>query len=144
MNSNINNDNLQIVNNYEKLNLLDELEMSMLLELEDNDDLLNKEIKINIMDSLSQKINLNKLQQYKDIFLINNNYNENIDENNPDSKYYPINKNIIKYLCYHLNDYDEKVRLASAISLGQISLPEGSICIKEIIKKSLWIKCSKK
>lgn len=134
MNSNINNDNLQIVNNFEKLNLLDELDLSMLLEIEDNDDILNKEIKINIIDSLSQKVNLNKLQQYKDIFLINNNYNENIDENNADSKYYPINKNIIKYLCYHLNDYDEKVRLASAISLGQISLPEGNICIKEITK----------
>jgi len=134
MSSNINNDNLQIVNNFEKLNLLDELDLSILLEMEDNDDTLKKEIRINILDSLSQKINLNKLQQYKDIFLINNNYNENEDENNSDSKYYPMNKNIIKYLCYHLNDYDEKVRLASAISLGQISLPEGNICIKEIIK----------
>ena len=45
-----------------------------------------------------------------------------------------INKNIIKYLCYHLNDYDEKVRLASAISLGRISKPEGESPIKELLK----------
>ena len=45
-----------------------------------------------------------------------------------------MNKNIIKFLCYHLNDYDEKVRLASAISLGKIGKPEGESSIKEITK----------
>jgi hypothetical protein len=128
MNVNINHDNIQIVNNYEKLNLLDELDISMLLE----NDIENKEeFKIKLIDSISQKININILQQYKDIFLLddneNNIYNDNLE-------YYPVDKNVIKFLCYHLNDYDEKVRLASAISLGCISLPEGHQCIKEIIK----------
>ena len=133
MNENINHNNIQIVNNYEKLNLLDELDISMFFEDENNNDNnINKEFRIKLIDSISQRINTNILTEYKDIFPINETY-INIDENN-NSEYYPVNINVIKYLCYHLNDYDDKVRLASAISLGQISLPEGNICIKEILK----------
>ena len=133
MNENINHNNIQIVNNFEKLNLLDELDISVLLENE-NDDGNKEEFKIKLIDSISQRINMNILLQYKDLFLIddNNNINNNLLNNNLD--YYPVDKNVIKFLCYHLNDYDEKVRLASAISLGQISLPEGNQCIREIIK----------
>ena len=129
MNENLNHNNIQIVNNFEKLNLLDELDISMLLE---NDDSSKEEFKIKLIDSISQKINLNILQQYKDIFLLDDNNNDNYNDDNLD--YYPIDKNVIKFLCYHLNDYDEKVRLTSAISLGCISLPEGNQCIKEIMK----------
>ena len=127
MNENINHNNIQIVNNFEKLNLLDELDMSMFFENDDNYD-INGEFKIKLIDSISQRININILYQYKDIFILNN------LENNNFSEYYEVDKNIIKFLSYHLNDYDEKVRLASAISLGQISLPEGNSCVNEIIK----------
>ena len=132
MNENINHNNLQIVNNFEKLNLLDELDISIFFENEDNN---KEEFKIKLIDSISQRINIDILHKYKDIFLTDNNNNDmDSNENNNNSLYYPINKNIIKYLCYHLNDYNEKVRLASAISLGHISHPEGNICINEIIK----------
>ena len=130
MNENINHNNIQIVNNFEKLNLLDELDISMFFENEE--EINNKEeFKIKLIDSISQRININILHQYKDIFILNNYENKN-ELNN--SEYYTVNKNIIKFLCYHLNDYDEKVRLECAISLGQISLPEGYPCINDIIK----------
>ena len=127
MNENLNHNNLQIVNNFEKLNLLDELDISIFFDIEESNNCKNEEFKIRLIDSISQRININVLYQYKDIFIFNNNDNNN-------SEYYEVDKNIIKFLCYHLNDYDEKVRLASAISLGQISLPEGNPCINEIIK----------
>ena len=130
MNENINHNNIQIVNNFEKLNLLDELDISMFFENEE--EINNKEeFKIKLIDSISQRININILHQYKDIFILNNYENKNEINN---SEYHTVNKNIIKFLCYHLNDYDEKVRLECAISLGQISLPEGYPCINDIIK----------
>jgi HEAT repeat protein len=55
-------------------------------------------------------------------------------EDEETEEYNSSNKNVIKYLCYHLNDYDEKVRLASSISLGRISKPDGESSIKEILK----------
>ena len=126
-NENLNHNNLQIVNNFEKLNLLDELDISIFFDIEESNNCKNEEFKIRLIDSISQRININVLYQYKDIFIFNNNDNNN-------SEYNEVDKNIVKFLCYHLNDYDEKVRLASAISLGQISLPEGNPCINEIIK----------
>ena len=132
MDENIIHNNIQIVNNFEKLNILDELDISMLLDKENNDnkDDNKEEFKIKLIDSISQRINISIFHQYKDIFF-QNNYKLNDDNN---SEYYQIDKNVIKFLCYHLNDYDEKVRLESAISLGKISLPEGRACIDEIIK----------
>ena len=129
MNEKINHNNIQIVNNFEKLNLLDELDISMFFERDDCYKDNNKdEFKIKLIDSISQRISTNILHLYKDIFILND-----VEKSN-NSEYYEVDKNIIKFLCYHLNDYDDKVRLASAISLGQISYPEGNSCINEIIK----------
>ena len=127
MNENINHNNIQLVNNFEKLNILDELDISIFLEKENINN--QEEFKIKLIDSISQRININIFHEYKDLFLYNNKFN-----NENSSEYYSVDKNIIQFLCYHLNDYDEKVRLASAISLGKISLPEGSLCINEIVK----------
>jgi hypothetical protein len=117
------------VNNFEKLNLLDELDISMFFERDDcNNDNNKDEFKIKLIDSISQRISINILHLYKDIFILND------AEKSNNCEYYEVDKNIIKFLCYHLNDYDDKVGLASAISLGQISYPEGNSCISEIIK----------
>lgn len=125
MNYDLNHENAQIVYNGEKLNLLDDLDISLFLNNSKNN---NKYIK-----PTSQIINENILIKYKEMLCDNNEFilNNNNEDNN---LYLPVNKNVIKYLSYHLNDYDDKVRLASAISLGQISLPEGAECVKDLSK----------
>ena len=128
MKENIDYDNFEIVNKNEKKNILDELNIGILYDKEKNNDIKKEEFKIKLIDSINQKININIFKQYKNIFINELNSDEDDEEINQ------LNKNIVKYLCYHLNDYDEKVRLACSISLGRISKPEGQFSIKEIIK----------
>ena len=120
-------DNMEIINKGEKKNILDELNISILYDESNNNDLKKEEFKLKLIDSINQKININIFKKFKNIFI-----NEFVEDNKED--YNPLNKNIIKYLCYHLNDYDDKVRLACSISIGRISKPEGEYAIKEIIK----------
>ena len=120
-------DNMEIINKGEKKNILDELNISILYDESNNNDLKKEEFKLKLIDSINQKININIFKKFKNIFI-----NEFVEDNKED--YNPLNKNIIKYLCYHLNDYDDKVRLACSISIGRISNPEGEYAIKEIIK----------
>ena len=127
MKENIDYENFEIVNNNEKKNILDELNLSILYDKDDHNNIKKEEFKLKLIDSINQKININIFKKYKDIFI-----NEIEDEET--EEYNSSNKNIIKYLCYHLNDYDEKVRLASSISLGRISKPDGESSIKEILK----------
>jgi len=129
MKENIDYENFEIVNNNEKKNILDELNLSILYDndKDSHNNLKKEEFKLKLIDSINQKININIFKKYKDIFINEINDEEN-EENNS------ANKNVIKYLCYHLNDYDEKVRLASSISIGRISKPEGEFAIKEILK----------
>ena len=119
--------NFEIVNKTEKKNILDELNLSILYDKENTNNNKKEEFKLKLIDSINQKININIFKKYRDIFI-----NEIKDEIN--NEYNNTNKNIIKYLSYHLNDYDEKVRLACSISIGRISKPEGESSIKEIIK----------
>ena len=127
MKENIIFDNMEIINKGEKKNILDELNISILYDESNNNDLKKEEFKLKLIDSINQKININIFKKFKNIFI-----NEFVEDNKED--YNPLNKNIIKYLCYHLNDYDDKVRLACSISIGRISKPEGEYAIKEIIK----------
>ena len=127
MKENIDYENFEIINKMEKKNILDELNLSILYDNESQKDIKREQFKLKLIDSINQKININIFKKYKDIFINRANYEEK-EENNI------INSNIIKYLCYHLNDYDEKVRLASSISLGRISKPGGESSIKEILK----------
>ena len=127
MKEDINYDYFDIINKNEKKNILDELNISILYDKENSHDIKKEEFKLKLIDSINQKININIFKKYKDI-LINNEEEENNQENSS------INKNIIKYLCYHLNDYDENVRLACSISLGRLSKIEEEFTIKEIIK----------
>ena len=120
-------DNMEIINKGEKKNILDELNISILYDESNNNDLKKEEFKLKLIDSINQKININIFKKFKNIFI-----NEFVEDNKED--YNPLIKNIIKYLCYHLNDYDDKVRLACSISIGRISKPEGEYAIKEIIK----------
>ncbi len=127
MKENVDYENFEIVNKHEKKNILDELNLSILYDKGDRNNIKKEEFKLKLIDSINQKININIFKKYKDIFI-----NEIEDEET--EEYNSSNKNVIKYLCYHLNDYDEKVRLASSISLGRISKPEGESSIKEILK----------
>ena len=126
MKENIDYNDFEIINKTEKQNILDELNLSILYD-KDNNNIKKEEFKLKLIDSINQKININIFKKYKDILTKEEKENDNNEHNQ-------INKNIVKYLCYHLNDYDEKVRLACSISLGRISKPEGEYSIKEIIK----------
>ena len=127
MKENIDYENFEIVNKNEKKNILDELNLSILYDKDDHNNIKKEEFKLKLIDSINQKININIFKKYKDIFI-------NEIEEEETEEYNSANKNVIKYLCYHLNDYDEKVRLASSISLGRISKPDGESSIKEILK----------
>ena len=127
---NIDFENFDIINKNEKKNILDELNLSLLYDKDNNNDLKKEEFKLKLIDSINQKININIFKKYKEILIneedeINELKNEELNQ---------TNKNIIKYLCYHLNDYDEKVRLACSISLGRLSNQDEEFIIKEIIK----------
>ena len=124
---NVDYDNFEITNKTEKKNILDELNLSILYNKENDNDVKKEEFKLKLIDSINQKININIFKKYRDIFI-------NDEDNKEKDEISSMNKNIIKFLCYHLNDYDEKVRLASAISLGKIGKPEGESSIKEITK----------
>ena len=127
MKEKIDYNNIEIINKDEKMNILDELDFSILFNIDNN----KEEFKLKLLDSINQNIDINIFKKYKNVFIDNIN---NIKYNEVKEEYYPIDTNIIKYLCYHLNDYDEKVRLSSAISLGLISKPEAELSIKEISK----------
>ena len=127
MKENIDYDDLEITNKLEKKNILDELNLSILYNKENDNNIKKEEFKLKLIDSINQKININIFKKYRDIFI-------NEEDTKEKDEYSLTNKNIIKFLCYHLNDYDEKVRLASAISIGRIGKPEGESSIKEIVK----------
>ena len=120
-------DDFDIINNNEKKNILDELNLSILYDKDNKNDIKKEEFKLKLIDSINQKININIFKTYKSI-LINEDNLENPQES------HLVNKNIIKYLCYHLNDYSENVRLACSISLGRLSKLEIELTIKEIKK----------
>jgi len=128
---NIDYEYFDIMNKNEKKNILDELNLSLLYDKDNNNnDLKKEEFKLKLIDSINQKININIFKKYKDILI-----NEEDEENELKKRELnQANKNIIKYLCYHLNDYDEKVRLACSISLGRLSNQDEEFIIKEIIK----------
>ena len=127
MKENIKYDNLDIINKNEKKNILDELNLSILYDKGNKTDIKKEEFKLKLIDSINQKININIFKKYKDILI-------NKEKKEDNQEYCLINKNIIKYLCYHLNDYDENVRLECCISLGRLSKIEEELSIREIMK----------
>ena len=127
MKENIKFDDFDIINKNEKKNILDELNLSLLYDNDTKNDIKKEEFKLKLIDSINQKINISIFKKYKSI-LINEETNESPQES------HLMNKNIIKYLCYHLNDYSENVRLACSISLGRLSKIEIDFSIKEISK----------
>ena len=127
MKENLNWDDFDIINKNEKKNILDELNLSILYDKDNKNDIKKEEFKLKLIDSINQKINISIFKKYKSI-LINQDTIEDFQESNS------INKNIIKYLCYHLNDYSENVRFACSISLGRLAKNELDLTIKEITK----------
>ena len=127
MKENLNWDDFDIINKNEKKNILDELNLSILYDKDNKNDIKKEEFKLKLIDSINQKINISIFKKYKSI-LINQDTIEDFQESNS------INKNIIKYLCYHLNDYSENVRFACSISLGCLAKNELDLTIKEITK----------
>ena len=127
MKENIKFDDFDIINKNEKKNILDELNLSLLYDNDTKNDIKKEEFKLKLIDSINQKINISIFKKYKSI-LISEETNESPQES------HLMNKNIIKYLCYHLNDYSENVRLACSISLGRLSKIEIDFSIKEITK----------
>ena len=127
MKENLNWDDFDIINKNEKKNILDELNLSILYDKDNKNDIKKEEFKLKLIDSINQKINISIFKKYKSI-LINQDTIEDFQESNS------INKNIIKYLCYHLNDYSENVRFACSISLGLLAKNELDLTIKEITK----------